>query len=156
METKSIKVEKSIRVEMRELLELAGRLGPEGEGLDLTDREYDFENMAQLRARFATMRSSIDIVNKALARAWHDKDPDGYYESEHMKWWLGYSKKQAWQSDESAEGFATWLKEQDVDVVARIVTAYGVRIGQVDKAARATFFDEVKGSAQATIQSKPL
>ena len=55
-----------------------------------------------------------------------------------------------------AEIFAAWLKEQPVEDVARIVSAYGVRIGQVDKAARATFFDEVKGSQQATIQSKPL
>ena len=147
---------KSIRVEMRELLELAERVGPEGEGLDLTDRDYEFENMAQLRSRFATMRSAIDIVNKGLAKAWHAKDPKGFYEGENMKFWLGFSKKQQWQDDTSAEGFAAWLKEQPVEDIARIVSAYGIRIGQVDKAARATFFDEVKGSQQATIQSKPL
>ncbi len=92
-----------------------------------------------------------------MAKAWHDKDPDGFFQDESMKFWLGFSKKQAWQDPEvSPEGFASWLKEQDVETIAAIIPAYGVRIGQVDPVARATFFDEVKGSAQATIQSKPV
>ena len=146
----------AIRLEMNELIDLAERVGPEGEGLDLTDRGYEFEDMARLRSRFATMRRAIDIVNKALAKAWYDKDPKGYIELDNLKYWLGASKKQQWQNDDSARGFATWLKKQDVDTIAAIVSPYSVRIGQVDKAARATFFDEEKDENQATIQSKPL
>jgi len=150
-------MKEAIRLEMQGLIDLAERIGPEAEGVDLTDRDYEFEDMAMLRSRFATMRRAIDIVNKGLAKAWHDKDPKGFYEDEQMKYWLGFSKKQQWQDPEvSPEGFASWLKEQDVETIAAIVPAYGVRIGKVDPVARATFFDEVKGSAQATIQSKPL
>lgn len=60
------------------LVRLAERLGPEGEGLDLSDIGdllFD-EDLAALRSKAATMRSAIDEVNRALARTWAERLPD--------------------------------------------------------------------------------
>lgn len=147
------------RQEVYDLIDMAERLGPEGEGLDLTDREYTFEQMAGLRGRLSRMRKAIDIVNKGLALAWHTKDPRGYVELENVKHWLGITKKVAWVDEDTPLQFAKWLKKQDANTIALILPSqppYGLRMSPIPEAAKDTFFRKLSGAEQASIQSKPL
>ncbi len=144
------------RQEAQELINLAIRLGPEDEGLDLTDREYNLEQLAALRLTLSTIRGACDIAANGLAAAWADIDPDGYIEMDGLKFWLGKVKGKRWVDDTSAFGFADWLKKQDVETIASILAPYGLKVGQIDKAARNTFLDETPGVAKSTIQNKPI
>jgi hypothetical protein len=147
------------RQEAYELIELGEKLGPEDEGIDLTDKEYTFEQMAGLRGRLSRMRKAIDLVNKGLAAAWHKKDPKGYFEDEHEKHWLGITKKVAWMDEDTPLAFAKWLKKQDAKTIALILPSqppYGLRMTPIPEAARDTFFVKLSGAEQASIQSKPL
>jgi len=147
------------RQEVYDLIDLAERLEPESEGIDLTDREYTFEQMAGLRGRLSRMRKAIDIINKGLARAWHDSDPRGYVELENVKHWLGITKKVAWLDDNAPLLFAMWLRKQDAETIALILPSqppYGLRMSPIPEAAKDTFFRKLSGAEQASIQSKPL
>lgn len=150
---------KEERAEALRLIELAERLAPEGEGLDLTDVEYTFEEMATLRTLLSSMRGAIDIVNKALAKAWHEEDPRGYIEMDNVKHWLGITKKNAWQSEEAPLGFAEWLSGQDPELIASILPSsppYGLRLTPIPAPVRDTFFTKLSSASEASIQSKPL
>ncbi len=150
---------KNTRKEAYRLIELAQRIGPEGEGIELTDMEYEFQEMAELRNLLSSVRKAIDIVNKGLARAWHAKDPKGYVELENVKHWLGITKKNGWQDAEAPLRFATWLKEQDPELIAAILPSappYGLRMTPLPSGIFDSFFEKLSSSSEASIQSKPL
>ncbi len=147
------------RKEAYDLIELARRLLPEDEGIDLTDREYTFEEMATMRTRLSGMRRAIDIVNKGLARAWHARDPKGYVEMENVKHWLGITKRNSWMDEGSPLGFAEWLKKQDAELIASILPSsptYPMRMSPIPAPVRDTFFKKLSGESEASIMSKPV
>ena len=141
--------------ELHELIDLALMLDPEGEGVDLTDREYTVDDIVALKGMLASTRKGIDIVSAALAQAWHKLYPEvGSYVMGGQSYYLAPNKRVKWQSDGAAIAFASWLSDQSIEQIERIVPAYGVRIGQVQAEARATFFDERPTDADLRIQSK--
>jgi hypothetical protein len=137
------------------LIKMAQLIGPEGEGLDVSDREYELQDFVDLKRTLSTMRTAIDETNRSLAAAWIDQYGehasvllDGEYN------YLGASKKLKYQPN-MEEVFAEWLIQQDAATVARMIPAYGLRKGQVDQAARDTFFTEEVTNKDLRIQSKP-
>ena len=152
-------MKKKERREAYDLIELSEKLVPEGEGIDLTDRDYTFEEMASLRNRLSTMRKAIDVANKGLAKAWYEKDKDHYFEDEYNKHWLGITKKVAWMDSDTPLAFAKWLKKQPAKTIELILPSqppYGLRTTPIPEAAKDTFFIKLSSAEQASIQTKPL
>ena len=144
--------------EAYDLIEMAELLGPEGEGLDLTDKEYTLEHIVELRSTLASMRIAIDEVNRALAQTWADEYLGESVEYGGDDWYLGYA-----YSTRFIEGmdikFAEWLKEQPAEKVAKIVRPYAISvtpIGGPDSEIRQTFFDEERTSADLRIKHRPV
>lgn len=139
--------------EVIELLDLAARLNPEGEGLDLTDREYVPEDMAALRGLLSSMRSSIDAINGALARAWDQEHEGESYSDGNNRWWVGRAKKKEWIKD---SGFHKWLETLDADRLATLINPNTIKVGGLTPAERETFFDESQRTDRLSIQNKPI
>ncbi len=135
-----------------ELLDLAARLGPESEGLDLTDREYTPKEMVELRSSLSTMRKGIDIVNGALAKAWAENHAFESYEDETNKWYLGRTKGKK-VVDPSA--FYAWLATLDADRLSKLVSPSSIKVGGFDEVERSTFLDETPVNDKLTIKSVP-
>jgi hypothetical protein len=141
--------------ESHALIDIALILDPEGEGVDLADREYTVDDIVALKGLMGSMRKGIDIVSGALAQVWHQLYPEvGGYSMGGQRYYLAPNKRTKWQSNEAGVAFAVWLTEQDPKLVERIVPAYGVRIGSVPDEARATFFDERPTDDNLRIQSR--
>jgi len=104
--------------ESSDLLELARKLAPEGERLDLTDREYTLDELVELRAHLATMRKSIDVVNNGLANYWDEVFPGELYEDEYKVWWVGKTRQRKAVDGEMLVG---WFSSLDEERVAKMV-----------------------------------
>ncbi len=141
-----------LRMAIAELLDLANRLGPESEGLDLTDRDYTPQEMVQLRSELSRMRKGIDLVNNALARAWAETHPHEAYEDETNRWYLGRTKGKK-IVDPSA--FYAWLATLDADRLSKLVSAASVKVGGFDEVERSTFLDETPTNDRLSIKSTP-
>ncbi len=144
--------------EAYDLIKLAGRLGPEGEGLDLTDQEYSLEHIVELRSTLASMRSAIDEVNRALAQAWAYDYQGESFEYDDDDWYLGYCDRRTFR-DRSGVEFAKWLKEQPVEKIAQIVKPDAIRVsplGGPDDPLRQELLDETRTSDMLRIQHRPV
>jgi hypothetical protein len=137
-----------------ELIKLSLYLEPEGEGMDLTDREYSLENIIRLKGTLSRMRSGIDATNRALAAAWFDQYGNVGTNQDGEHYWLAPNTTLKFQENMSRP-FAEWLKAQDPETIEAIVPAYGVRRGQFLPAVRDTFFDVKETSKDRRIQNKP-
>ena len=135
-----------------ELLDLAGRLGPD-EGLDLTDRDFTIREMAQLRGTLSTMRKSIDVVSNALAEAWAEDHAFETFEDETNRWYLGRTKG---KKIVDPDAFYGWLATLDADRLSKLVSANSVKVGGFDEVERSTFLDETPTNDRLTIKSQPL
>lgn len=142
-----------VRAEASNLLAIAERLNPEGEGLDLTDRDYTVQQMAELRSYLSSMRSGVDAVNGGLARAWEAEHLGESYVDGTNKWWVGRAKKKEWIKD---AGFHDWLATLDADRLATLINPNTIKVGGLTPAERETFFDESKRTDRLSIQSKPI
>lgn len=145
--------ERWARAEVSNLLAIAERLNPEGEPLDLSDRPYEPSDMAELRSLLSTMRSSIDAISNALARAWEAEFPDQVHHDGTNKWWVGRAKKKEWIKD---SGFHQWLTTLDADRLATLINPNTVKVTGLTPVERETFFDESRRTDRLSIQSKPI
>lgn len=112
------------RDRLLDLLRVAERLGPEGEGLDIDDIAPDLtlEDLAELRAQAGTFRSALDEVGRAIARTWSDRLPsprsvailDGGRVAR-----LSWTKPLPRWIDGDGIAFATFMLEQEPQIVAR-------------------------------------
>ncbi len=145
---------KAIKAEAHRLIDLATLLVPESEGIDLTDNEYEVQDMARLKDKLSSMRRTIDIINKGLATAWYEKDEDGRADVDGLEYYLGRNTAWVWQDEDSGLGFAKWLKKQSAETVEAIVPDRSIRIGQVPESARDSFFRKRVTSESLTIKNK--
>ena len=141
-----------LRLEIQGLLDLADKLAPEGEGLDLTDREYDPQQMVQIRSSMSRMRKGIDLIGSALAKAWDESHPYEAYEDETNRWYLGRTKGQKLVD---ADSFYGWLATLDADRLSKLVSPSSIKVGGMDPLERETFLDETPTNDRLSIQSKP-
>ncbi len=149
--------EKPVNQQALELLELAIMLGPEDEGIELDDQDYQLADLVALKNRISKLRGAADIVNRALSRYWKEHYAGEKYEQEHTRYWVGHSKYIQWADEGANAAFAEWLKQQPVGKIAGIVGLHGLRVTPMSQAERDTFLDETSQRARyPTIQSKPL
>ena len=145
--------DKWVRAEASNLLAMAEMVLPEGEPLELIDREYSPKQMAQLRAHLSSIRSGCDAVNNALARSWSEDHDDETYNDGTLRWWVGRTKAKRFIPD---SGFFDWLATLDAARLASLVNPNTVKVTGLTPAERETFFDESKRTDRLSIQNKPL
>lgn len=141
----------NIQAAATELIRLASMVGPEDEGLDLSDLEYTIEDMAHLRSELSSQRRAIDMVNKALAVAWDDNYGNGVYEDEFKEWYLGRSKG---KRIIDPEVFYMWLATKDADELARLVSASAIKVGGMTPAERDSLLDETSTQKELSINNR--
>jgi hypothetical protein len=140
------------RKESSSLLALAGKLQPEGEGLDLTDQEYSTEEMVELRSYLSSMRRNIDLVNKALAKAWAADHKGKNYDDGYSTWYVAPTKGKRVIDPDT---FYAWMASLTPTRLSKVISATAVKVGGMTPAERETFLDEEPTSEQVSIQSKP-
>ena len=144
--------DQSTSKEMLELIELAKRLAPEDEGIEISDREYTQEQLAGIRSLLGTTRKAIDIVSAALAVEWDTAHKGEYYNDGANIWSVGRTKgKKVYDPD----AFYAWLATKDADELAKIVSTSAVKVGGMSEGERSTFLDESPTSDKLTLKSKP-
>ena len=141
-----------LKAEAKRLLELASRLSPEGEGIDLSDMDYTPEEMAQIRSYLSTMRRSIDAVNSALAKKWRLSNTDEVWDDGANTWYVSKSKG---KSIIDTDMFYKWLASKDSDQLSRLVSATAVKVGGMTPSERETLLDETAVNERLSITSKP-
>lgn len=142
---------KQIKAEAHALIDLAVLLAPEAEGVDLSDKEYTPQQMAELKDRLSRMRKAIDVVNKGLATEWLAQDPEGRVEVDELTYYLGYNSGWVFQDDMSLP-FAKWLKKQTAETIEAIVPDRSLRLTPIGDA-RDTFFRKRRTSESVTIKN---
>ena len=141
----------NIQAAATELIRLAQMVGPEDEGLDLSDLEYTIEQMAHLRSELSGQRRAIDMVNKALAQAWDVQYGNGVYEDEFKEWYLGRAKG---KRVIDPEVFYAWLATKDADELARLVSASAIKVGGMSPAERDSLLDETSTQKELSINNR--
>ena len=126
-------------LQINNLLRLAGRVKPEGEGLDLTDNEYAMEDMAEIRSLLSTMRSSIDLISAALAVAWDEEFGGKTYDDGANTWKVGRTKGKRLVDEDS---FYEWMASLEADQLKKLVSVHGIKVGGMTEGERQTFLDE--------------
>ncbi len=119
--------------EINRLLKMADELTNSGE-LDLRTEGLTLEEMAAVRAHLSRLRRNIDIVNKALAVAWHEKDPDAAVEISGKLFTVSIGERKEWADEGSLLRFSRWLTKQAPAIVATILPSqpgYGLRLTPV-------------------------
>jgi nucleosome binding factor SPN SPT16 subunit len=130
---------RKLKKEVRELIELAQRLRPEGEGIDLSDREYSTQDMAEIRSYISGQRKAIDVISGAIAVEWNDKHKDKSYDDGNNIWSLSRTKGKVIVDSEQ---FYKWLATKDADQLAKLVSATAVKVGGMSVVERETLLDE--------------
>ena len=140
-----------------ELIELGILIAPEAEGLDLSDRDFDMEALAQLRSRLSSMRVAIDLVNKALAVYWHETYPGEKLLTGNVEWKVGRSKTKELVDPDM---FMAFLASKDVDGLARLFNPSRltsvVKVSGMTPAERETFIIERYTNAGLSIGHKEV
>lgn len=117
------------REEAHRLIDLAYFMKPEGEGMDLTDQDYDIDDIAHLKSILATMRSGIDMVSKALAQDWEQQEPGSRYVIGDTVYSVGHNTRKVWAHDDNGKAFGKWLLEQnDPELIGAVIPANNVRV----------------------------
>ncbi len=142
---------KELREESDSLLNLARRLGPEGEGIEI-DNEYELEEVVQIRSFLSATRTAVDVVNKGLAKLWLREFPNVRYSDEFVEWYLGQAKGKKILDKDS---FYAWLATLDAERLEKIVSAASIKVGGLTETERMTFFDETPTNDTLSIKHKP-
>jgi len=144
----------ALRAEAHDLIDLAAMLGPEGEGVDLSDRGYDtISDLVALRAVLGTMYRAIQIVNAGLAQVWAGMDRYGKADYGGLEYSIGVSRKTVFQPNAAIE-FAKWLKDQEPELIERIVSIYGVRLTPLPPRVRDSFIESIETDDRLRIKTK--
>ncbi len=142
---------KELREESESLLNLAQRVGPEGEGLEIDD-DYEVEEIVQLRSHLSSVRKAVDVVNKGLAKLWLREFPNVRYSDEFVEWYLGQAKgKKVIEPD----AFYQWLATLDAERLSKIIAVSSIKVGGMTETERMTFLDETPTSQTLRIMNKP-
>jgi len=136
--------------QVRGLLDLAMRLMPEGEGIDLTDKDYETEDLVALKNRVSTIRSACDVVNHALARVWKNDHLGERYVDEFNTYYLDKTRG---KKAIDRKAFYEWLATKDAAELSTLVADYNIKTGGMTSAERATFLDESPTTDRFTIKS---
>ena len=140
-----------------ELLDLARRLGPEGEGLDVSDLDLSVEDLVEIKSIVGQLRTAGEVVNRALAQEWNDQYKGQAIDYGKDTYYLGYASKRIFKPGKDIE-FAMWLKDQSAEEIRKIVSVNAIRVsplGRPDSPLREKFFDEERTSDDLRIVSKP-
>jgi hypothetical protein len=129
-----------------DLIDLALKLLPEGEGIDLGDQDYDdVTDIIRLRYTLTRIGNAVKEVNRALAIEWEERfDPDEWVELEGNVWSLGTNRKVVY-IEGMEEAFGEWVKDQPAEKIAKIMPARSLRVTHMGNAARDTFLDTNAG-----------
>jgi hypothetical protein len=110
-------------IELREmaehLLDVARRLGPEGESLEV-DEDFTIEELVQLRSHLSATRKAIDLVNGGLARYWEKHFPGQQFEDQYLIWYVGKTKVRRAVDEEM---LLEWVAGLNADELAKVVNA---------------------------------
>jgi hypothetical protein len=132
--------QKWVRNEVNNLLGTAAKVKPEGEGMDLTDQEYAMEDMAEIRSFISGMRSSIDLISAALARAWEEQYGEGKtYDDGGRTWKVGHTKGRRLVDEDM---FYAWMASLDADQLRKLVSVHGIKVSGMTEGERQTMLDE--------------
>jgi hypothetical protein len=131
--------DKWVRNEVNLLLRTAGKVKPEGEGMDITDQEYAMEDMAEIRSFISSMRSSIDLISGALARAWDEQFGGKSYNDGGQTWKVGRTKGKRFVDEDA---FYEWMATLDADQLKALVSVHGLKVSGLSEGERQTFLDE--------------
>jgi len=147
-----------LKAEALELIELARKLGPEGEGIEFVDREWTIEELVQLRSHLSTMRKSIDIVNSGLARYWDEAFPGERHKDDYVEWFVGKTKV---RSVVDPDLFLEWVASLDAEQLTRLVNPKRlggiVKVSGMSPAERDTHLsEEYSQTSGISIQKKEL
>ncbi len=137
--------------EMLELIDLAKRLDPEDEGIDISDREYTPEQMAGIRSLLSTTRKAIDMVGAALAIEWDAEYKGEYYNDGANIWSVGRTKG---KKVIDLDSFYAWLATKDADEMSKLISATAIKLTGMSDQERSTFLDESPTSDRLTLKSK--
>ncbi len=143
---------KWVRQQVDDLLRIAQRLAPEGEGIDLTDKGYAMEDIAEIRSFISRQRKAIDIISAALAVAWDTDHGALSYDDGTNTWSVGRTKGKRIIDDEQ---FYKWLATKDADQLAKLVSASAVKVGGMSPVERETLIDETPHNDKLFVKSKP-
>jgi len=141
-----------------ELMNLARRLGPEGEELDLEDHDFTIEELVEAKSIIGQYRTAGEVVNRALAQYWNNHFEGVALDYGLDTYYLGYNSKRVFREGQDLV-FAEWLKEQTPEDIAKIVSVGAIRVsplGTKDSPLREQFFDEEKTSDDLRIQTRPV
>jgi hypothetical protein len=141
-----------VKQEANRLIDLALLLDPEGEPLDLSDIGFEPQDMAELRSVLSSMRSSIDAVNNALARAWDEEHKGQSYTDSTNRWWVGRTKKKRFIKESN---FYEWLATKDEWELEALINPTNIKVGGLTEAERSTFYDESEWTDTLSIKSMP-
>jgi len=144
--------EKPVSQQANELIELAMFLGPEDEGMDLTDQDYELADLVTLKNRLSGIYKAITVVNAALADYWIRIHTGDEYTTEHDRYYVSGTKEVQWMDDDSPFGFAEWLKEQDVSTIVKVVSLKGLRRSAMPKVIQDTFINTSRYSKRKSIR----
>ena len=137
-----------------DLMKQAVLLGPEGEHMDL-EGGYTLDEIIRIKAAIGSLRKAGELVNRALAQAWHTDYPGQEIDDEWNVNFLGFATKRTWQ-DGQAEVFANWLKSQDTATIMKVVGAASkVGVSGVPRGVRDSVFDEEVTDDELRIKNRP-
>ena len=143
--------QKWVRDESIELINLAQLVAPEGEGLDLADKEYSMAKIAELRSYMSSQRSAIDRVGAALTAVWESEFKDEQYDDGINTWSIGRTKGKVVIDDDQ---FYKWLATKDADQLAKLISATAVKVGGMSVVERETLLDETPRTDRLSIKYK--
>lgn len=133
------------------LLELADYAIRTPGRLDLSDRDdLDPHTIAAVRDTASRMRGACDAVSRALAELWVDRWGEGWMRTSDGRHVTVGRGSGPWRIADR-EAFAQWLRAQDADTIAQVVS--GVRVGPLGQAERDTFLEQSPGSLSITLTS---
>jgi hypothetical protein len=146
-------------IELREmaehLLDVARRLGPEGEGLEV-DEDFDIEELVQLRSHLSATRKAIDLVNGGLARYWEQHFPGQQFEDQYLIWYVDkYKVRRAADEDMLIEWAASLTASELAGVVNANRLAGILKVTGLSPVERETLLiEEYSETSGTSIQSK--
>ena len=121
-----------------ELLDLARRIGPEGEGIDVSDLDLSVEDLVEIKSIVGQLRTAGEVVNRALAQEWNDQYKGRAIDYGADTYYLGYASKRIFRPG------------ADIEFAIRVSP-----LGRPDSPLREKFFDEERTSEDLRIVSKP-
>jgi hypothetical protein len=133
------------------LLDVARRLGPEGEGMEV-DEDFTLDELVQLRSFLSQTRRGIDLVNKALAVYWHENFNGQQHQTEYDDWYVAQRKGKRFIED---SGFFEWLTTLDAERLSKLISPSAVKVSGMSPVERETFLDETPTTDTLAIQNRP-